>query len=1037
MVILMQLREVLSLNMVSGSIKKIDLFLAGTNKKSIDYYQAFCYRNIILHHLGRTNEALKAVYSLVVDFPKLSDDIIIVICDAIIKITLDINRLDQSKKYMDVKKSHLKISNQVLGLKDDIVYELACKNAHTAIEKLKLYLNDEISLEETIWAYEELASIYYSIHSYDAYLKTTELLERNYKESFNTKKLILLLYSRLVIADEQGHYLKVISDANELLNDYELEDDIALKTATLLIKSYLACKDYHKASIIESNFEEKMKVVSDDIALEFAKICVQLYTQNNSLFNATHYQNLVEQFNQTRKKTKSKEKLKQPIVIPSLNEGEEAIEDSNELAVQSTPTIEISSYTPHVLTVSSQYEKLEKLFMVLNNQASNLKFREKFRLTMIELAKIVPFEEAYLLFYHQGYSGLHYKKDRAYDKILDLDTLENTINFAAMTKEQEIFLSPLENLSYRDIVLKDAYEEVPYGIALPLSKEDVVYASIAFWSKKAFLSEELVYETLKLISQMINKALIEELVQRRLRLDNKKMFFIYENMTAGIKELMDGHIHLSKQATQILGSFEDLSEQEYKNLIHESDLPLYQTLVEELYQYLPNHKSLEYRFKKNGSYITVKETFYPSLENGSILLYSLIEDVSKRIELQENLVSLAYTNPISKLSTEVKLMVDLEENITLKKLTLAVLDVHDFKLYEELYGMNFANQLIYAIAIELKTAFSEQFQVNIYHLGFDRYAILFKETNDKRTIDNLLLKALEQVSKKLTILNSRVKLYFNVGIYRVSKSQVITADKVVAYAFDALNDAKLSKDLNHHLEHYDGEKSKLRFNENQLVTHISEAIDFGKIAMTYKQVVDLKRKEVFAYYAQISLDNFDVDTSYLDKVIKRRNLEEMMDKYKISNASREIRLLRENTNAKLYILIELNKITITEQLICFIETQNQFYKTTKSNILFIVEDASNPVIMALRRMGYLIASTNLIDVYQEYCQYYIFNMELYGSVVVPELQQLCKAKHISLILSHIDTKEDMNRAIQMNVQYLFGGYYKKTIRMKKVIEKLS
>lgn len=1034
----MQLREVLSLNMVSGSIKKIDLFLAGTNKKSIEYYQAFCYRNLILHHLGKTNEALKAVYALVVDFPKLSDDIIIVICDAIIKITLDINRLDQSKKYMDIKKSHLKISNQVLGLKDDIVYELASKNVHTAIEKLKLYLNDEISLEETVWAYEELASIYYSIHDYDAYLKTTEFLERNYKESFHTKKLISLLYSRLVIADERGHYIKVICDANELLNDYELEDDIALKTATLLIKSYLACKDYHKASIIESNYEEKLKTVSEEVALEFAKICVQLYTQNNSLFNATHYQTLVEQLTQNKKKTKLKEKMKQPIIIPTVSLEDKSEEDMNPASsIQDFPSIEITSYTPHTLAISSQYEKLEKLFMVLNNQDPDLKFREKFRLTMIELAKIVPFEEAYLLFYHQGYSGLHFKKDRAYDKILDLDMLENTINFMAMTKEHEIFLSPEDGQGFKDIVLKTAYEEIPYGIALPLSKEDVVYASIAYWAKDSFLSEELVYETLKLISQMINKALIEELALRKLRSDNKKMFFIYENMTTGIKELMEGHIHLSKQATSILGSFEDLTEQEYKNLIHANDLPLYQTMVEELYQYLPNHKSIDYRFKRNGSYITVRETFYPSLENGSILLYSLIEDVTQHIELQESLVSLAYTNPTSKLATEVKLTVDLKENISLKKLTLAVLDVHDFKLYEELYGMNFANQLIYAIALELKNAFSEQFHVSIYHLGFDRYAILFKETNDKRTIDNLLMKALEQVSKKISILNSRVKLYFNVGIYRVSKSQVITADKVIAYAFDALNDAKASKDMSHHLEHYDGEKSKQRFNENQLVTHISESIDFGKIALTYKQVVDLKHKEVFAYYAQVSLDNYDVDTSYLDQVVKRRGLEEMIDKYKISNASREIRLLRENTNAKLYILIELNKITITEQLISFIETQNQFYKTTKSNILFIVEDASNPVIMALKRMGYLIASTNLIDVYQEYCQYYIFNMEQYGSVIVPELQKLCKDKKIELILSHIDTKEDMNRAIQMDVQYIFGGYYKKTIRMKKVIEKLS
>ena len=75
----MFLNEVLELEKTSQSIKKIDLFLAGCNKKSIDYFKAFVYRNIVLHAIGKTNDALKALYGMVVDFPKMDSSHVIVI----------------------------------------------------------------------------------------------------------------------------------------------------------------------------------------------------------------------------------------------------------------------------------------------------------------------------------------------------------------------------------------------------------------------------------------------------------------------------------------------------------------------------------------------------------------------------------------------------------------------------------------------------------------------------------------------------------------------------------------------------------------------------------------------------------------------------------------------------------------------------------------------------------------------------------------------------------------------------------------------
>ena len=88
----MYIAEILQLNKVSSYIKKIDLFLAECDKSSTDYQIAFAYRAIILHSIGKTNEALKALYSAISNLSYMTDDGIVAICDAIIEITMEVKR---------------------------------------------------------------------------------------------------------------------------------------------------------------------------------------------------------------------------------------------------------------------------------------------------------------------------------------------------------------------------------------------------------------------------------------------------------------------------------------------------------------------------------------------------------------------------------------------------------------------------------------------------------------------------------------------------------------------------------------------------------------------------------------------------------------------------------------------------------------------------------------------------------------------------------------------------------------------------------
>ncbi|MDE6241583.1 MAG: GGDEF domain-containing protein [Anaeroplasmataceae bacterium] len=1032
----MYLNEILQLDKTMQSIKKIDLFLAGCNKKSIDYYKAFAYRNLILHALGKTNDALKALYSYVPDFSKLGDQEVIAICDAIIDITLEIKLFDQTRKYIDEKKKHLKISNSLSNTKDEIRLAMARHDYHRAIGELKNYSNEILTIEESSWAYECLAAIYYEVHDYKSYLNITPELEKIYQDTLNTNKLIDIEYKKLEIAFIEGNYIKVICEGNRLLNEYDLEAETIILTATLLLKAYIESKDYRKASIIESNYEEYLKSVTNPTALAYCKACLDLYTQTNSLISIRHYQDLVNEYSLNKKKAKAKtDALKSGIVVPRVKENEEIEEEKESSKLM--PNIHELTKNVQEVYVSSTYIKLEKMFAIINNLDDTVKFREIFRLALIELAKFIPFEEAYLLYYDRGYNGLHYKKERAYDKLLDYEKASDTINMLAIAQEQEVYLNRHSTSGLKNIVTQEPYLDIPYGIAIPLFKEDIPFASIAFWGLEPFLDQDMVYETLKLVSQMLHRVLSNELAQNEIRSSNKKMFFIYEHMTSGIKELMEGHIHLSAQAKNILGSLEDISEEDFKAHIHASDLAQYEALIDNIYKYLSANQSIEYRYRKNQNYIEIKETFFPSYENGILSLYSLIEDNTKNKEKSQELYHLAYTNPISMLDTEIKLVTDLGEYMDNRKLSLAVFDIHDFKLYEDLYGINTSKQVILAIAEQMRSHFSNNFQIKLYHMGYDRYAILFIDINDKRTVDHLLIEAFDKVAKVLNMLSSRIKLFFNCGVFRLSKNANIQEpSRLIDYAYDALYDAKSLKDLNHHISHYDSEAAKLRFVENQLDTNISEAIDHGRLGISYKQLIDLSKTEVYAYVAQVSLDSFEVDQTHMKWVIARRGLEELVDKYVINCCSKELKMLSEVSKTSLPILVTLSSKVMEANLVPFIESQHSFYKTTK-RLIFFYEAGAHKELKRLKALGYKVASSNLMDVYQNNISYYIYDVSKQGFDSVAELTKLCKDKGIIFILSNVSSKEEVLKATELGIEYIYGSYWKKSIRMNKVIEKFA
>ncbi len=1045
----MILQEVLQLDKVQASIKKIDLFLSSQVKFSDEYIIALSYKAIVLHTIGKTNEALKLLFGIVPILNKIGTNGVIAICDGIIDICLDLKRYDQVTKYIKIKKEYLPISKAVYHIKDNIKYYLAIQEYEKAKEELLKYLKDDITKEEAIYAKEKLADIYFIQQQYDLFLNLADSLYDYYQTNYAITALNELNLKKLQAIYAQGNYLRVIQDGLAFLKENDLKRRHILATATLIIHCYLSGNDFRRASIIESKYSEYIDKECLEESIGFCEAALDLYKKNNSLISIQEYQNKLKelQINEKEHKAIKKKNKEQDIVIPAIAEEEEIEQIKNDKPLYTLPNKESSNDNQRIVTqpetiqtvvVSTMYEKLEGVFQAINELDVHAKFREIFRVCCMKLEELFSIQEAYVLYFKRQYLGIHYKKERAYDKKLEFGNLEDTLNFAAMNYGHEFFLNPEDSSYTKNIIFNRPYETIPYGLAFPFTDSLKNIGSVAFFSDTPFMEQPMYYECLKLISSMLNTRLLVALKQEDFEFNNRRLFFISENMSSGIKEEIDGYLHFSARCCDILGIVEDMTEEDYISKMKSEDIIHYRRIHKELYTLVSENRELEYDFKKNQEWIHIKERYYPMIMDGTVCILSLIDDITSIYQDKEQLIHLAYKNPISKLDTEVKLMVDLNSWIANKKLSLAIIRMNDLDLYRELYGYNFANQLIYAVGQELIRAFETEFYTYVYHLDGDRYVVVLNGINDKRVVDSKLNVAFEKVRKALYEKNNRVKLYFNAGVYRMAKHTTIKdVSEILYYAFDALEDAENEVGLSHHIAHFDGELHKAKFKEKHLITHISESIDHAKLGLMYKQIVRLDKNEVFGYYILLNLDNYEVETDYMDFVVQRRGLNIQLEKYTISNLFKELKMMKDTLKGSVLCFVSVSKPTLEENFYSFILSQYNFFKVPKEYVVLVLEKANISLVQKLRSEGFQIASKDILDVYNECCDYFILDYHKIDLKRIDEIKSLCECHHVVCIFDHIDTKEDLEKVKAYNMEIIFGQYYKKVTRMKSLIEKIQ
>ncbi len=1055
---MISLSEIAKLPYTLGSIKKIDLFLSGSVKGSNEYIKALCYKAKILHKTDKTNDALKLIYSYVPEFNKLDNESIIDICDEIMDICIDVKRYDQVIKYMSIKKDYLSISNLHLYLKDQIRLYLDMNDFTKAKAVLEKYLNDDLTKDEEIYALERLLDIYFNNQEYDKYLEKINILEDYYKDNLVLDKLSIITFNKIYIEYVNKNYIKVILDLKAYLDESPDDERYVIKAATILMKCYIACSDFKKASIVESDYEGILSKDYIEESIEFSYTALDLYSKMNSIVSINQYHQKIREFEEAKepvkKKTKKNINVKEEdfsdIVIPivEMEKDEAQISDiakgrilnpNNVKEEFNNQEIILREKSNKEINVSAEFKNIDRVLDYINDSSLNLRLRDLFRAIGIELSKLFEISDIYLLYNDGQFKGLHYKMERAYDKKINVTDIEDTLNYSSYLYDAEMFLDDNDRKYNKNIITNTPYDDNVYGYAIPLHNSVGVIASIAYFSNNDFIMGEFAYESIKLVTKLFNTRLIFELQQKDVLFNNQKTFFIMNNMSQGIKEESSGYIHLNNNAQKILGALEDITFDDFINNMDSKYQAEYKRINNEINELLSPDITYEYKYRKNeNEYVYVKEMFYPIMMDGSLFIFSLIEDITDYTNEKNKLKEIAYTNPVSKIDTEVKLLIDLRElgNIPY---ALAIFEIDDFKLYSDLYGFNFSNQLIYALGQELKKNIETEFRLSLYHLERDRYALLLRNINDKRVVDSKLRVILNNTSKGLHSLNSRLNIIFNCGVYKVSKNEEIKEDTLISYAIEGLNDAIIS-DLDYtRICHYNSNLSKLRFYENNLVTTISEALDKNRLSINYQQIVMLKTRRVMSYYIKLTLDNYEVEYDKVIEVAKRKNLLKQIDRYIVNNICIEEKMLRDKFKGFFEVIIPLHKECQDEISVKALKTAITQYKVNPSYITLLFNDIDGIENIALKykELGVKIATRKIEDILTGIPYILFFDYHKRVSTSAEDIKNLCKNYNSLVIFDEINEKEDIIYAKDNNFEYVYGKYYKKLKRIKNIIEDLS
>ena len=1032
----MDIRDILGLEATVTSIKKIDAFLSQINPNHRDYPKALAHLGYLTFQLGDVKGAFQLLFNyleICIDKEKPT------IYNALIKIYYDQNKYDDVLKMIEVKRGYLPNYNKIAYYEDLIKYYETLNNEEELIRVLLIYLDDDISDERRLKALIKLTEIYLDNEDYERFNQKNKLIQTLALSLNEIKIYQTALYNEAFILVKEGSYPNALIMIDEAL-DTEIFDELKASLLTLKLEILVSLGEYRRASIFEAEHEMFIMQSTLKNQMEFSRQCIILYEALNNRFNKTSYEEryeaLLEQqekIEETAGKPKKVKVSKQTIELNFLKNQKEQkpiIINEKPTVVKETKKIEreqisLNETSQKISDVADNFAKLNK--MVFSQ------FRDYLRQFFIILSRLATFDEAYLLTKNNKYVGYHYKKERLYDKEPNIN---NTVLLDVMDIEDEMIISDSKETSNIDIISGKSYQDNDSEsiIAFPLTNGAVMFSG----KNMNILTDKLNYEILKLATAYLEGKWNSEQNELQMIKQHHEHSFMVEHIISGYKKQIDNYIYLSDKVKKMFNLKDAVSIDDFYNCIIVEYLFEYKKTIKDLLEGKISEATVRFASRVSGAVKHYEEHFIIDQDG---VIFSVINDITMMIKEEENATFMAHYDPVSGAYNKSKLVHDLKDLIAIKKFSLLAFNVIGFKNYSEIYGYDFADQLIFAICKYLK-AYDSGYR--IYHFDGDKFVVAITNQNDKRAMIKIAKEISSYLSTKLKALNYRLNLNFEVGILRYP-TDTLDQDpiKLIDYLLSALSNAH--KD-NLHIACYSKEEHKKQFFQSQLLTHISEAIDNKHLALYYQQVVDVASKSCDHYYVSLNLSNFAAPSELIYDVLQRRNMIRVIERYIIHKALFELSEMHKETKLYFNLSFKVSKDTFIDPTFKdYLLEQLKFFSIPKTAITICYNDElTDQVYDVLKSLAVnqILISTNNVEIFKQFPVYYFYyrlpkDIKYIENEYIIYLKEHCLKRNIKFVLDNVNNKELIAHFAQHAISLYSGKVYSALLTKDDIIKSFT
>ncbi len=991
------INEILKLEVSNDSITKIGKFL---NKCDInDENHAIAVSHLL--SLYFETKQLKEMLTIVDAYSKkYNKENSIIILNKFIELTLNeykeecLNAINQKKELLDS-------FDQSPYYMDMVNYNK--NNLDERIRYINLLLQDDTSKTNRLTCMYLLAKAYNDNNQFEKFINNLEV----------TKELALELgkidiFESLVFFEASNLYHKNnYDDALSILDESTVRSEhFGNLTNLLKFKIYFEKGNYRRCTILEGKCEELMETASKDIQKEFYELCIKLYELTNNQLSVDVYQRKLKDL-EHKKVYSTLDSTIEETIKPIRIKKDKTIEEKVE-----TPVFKnIKKVKPSLNEMSDFYQEITFIYQPFYTPNP---FREQLRQSLTKLNEQVIFNDCYIIMNDESF---HFKKERLY--------IKKDVNLSIINSFHNVNTEIITFNTYKDNITNPfTNEKLEYNTAtiFPIFNDKCIGAIYFVAETDDMISGKLNYEKLHSFAKFYNSVALLNYDKERVINDTKAKIEVLNSKSFYYGYIEDDYFYCEKETKNFLGTSSKTTLNSFFSIVATIDY---------------------YDFQKNFNAIEIGDSLIQLtlLTNNKKVMFKInrieefkylfiFEDYTEIEAKKEELIEIAFHNPITKLKNSEYLNIELDKYFEMKKFSAILINFKDLKKYTYLYQEKFSLDILKYLG-KVLPEFNDKY--DYYHLNFDKLIVLVKDVNDKRVLKQIITKLNDYLIEKLSSINSRLIPKFNYGTYR---SLVDTKEKTVSKFLQILSDSILNVEdsFDEFIGFYDIDLYQKRFQNEQLVTYISESIDNNRIKVLYKQCIDLKQNLVEFYEAKLNLNEYTVEDDLLEEVIKRKNLTTTLEQYLINRTFHEMNLIYEKTSYSINVVINIDEYSlIKSSFISYLEEKIKKYKVTPERVIFKINNvypAAVDNISILINKGFKFAVTSIDDLSLIKPDYFLFNnfknTNIFNDEYIKSVVNILNKLDVKFVLNKTD-KNDVIEHYKNVINYFIGEVYKEKL----------